>query len=68
MEFLIVFGGIILLIALVARQFIQWEIDPNACNMEQEKKMVKTNRRAFYGMIIGGPILIILGILGTILW
>jgi hypothetical protein len=67
MEFLIVFGGIILLIALVARQFIQWEIDPNACNMEQEEKMVKTNRRAFYGMVIGGSLLILIGLISVLI-
>lgn len=67
MEFLIVFGGIILLIALVARQLIQWDIDPNACNMEAEEKMVKTNRYSFYGMVIGGSLLILIGLISVLI-
>ena len=67
MEFLMVFGGILVMIAIIARQLIQWDIDPNACNMEAEDKMVKTNRRAFYGMLIGGSILILIGLIDIII-
>jgi hypothetical protein len=67
MEFLIVFGGILTLIALTARQFIQWEVDPNACNMEQEIKNVKMNRIVYRALIIGGPIMMAIGILSLVL-
>lgn len=66
MEFLIVFGGILLLIGLAVRPHIQWEVDPNACNLENDKKVVRTNRRAFYGCVFGGSILILIGIIGTL--
>ena len=65
MEFLIVFGAIILFIGLVARMYIQWEVDPNACNLENDKKVVRTNRRAFYGCVFGGLLMIIIGSFGT---
>ena len=67
MDFLIVFGGILTLIALVARQFAQWEIDPNACNVEQEIKDVKTNKIVYRILIIGGPIMMVIGIISLLL-
>ena len=66
MEFLIIFGGILSMIGICIRPHIQWDVDPNACNLENEYKVVKANRRGFYTLIIGGPTLIILGILGMI--
>ena len=67
MEFLIVFGGIMVLIALGVRPHLQWEIEENTCNLEKEKKTVKTNKITFYSLVIGGPILILIGVLGVIL-
>lgn len=66
MEFLIVFGGILTLIALIARQFAQWKVDPNACNMKQEIKNIKMNRIVYRVLIIGGPIMMLIGIISLL--
>lgn len=66
MEALIIFGGIMLLMGLIARQGIQWDIDPNACNMDVEKRMVRTNRITYYVLVYGGTLLMAIGGLGML--
>lgn len=59
MEFLLVFGGILLIMACILRPHLQWEVEENPCNLENEIKVVKTNRRTWWGMVIIGSILIV---------
>jgi predicted nucleic acid-binding Zn ribbon protein len=67
MEFLLVFGLILLLITVCVRPHLQWNIDENACNMKQERKAVKTNRMAWYGMLTAGIILILIYVISVLI-
>ena len=59
MEFFLIFGIFLIAMACIIRSKLQWEVDENPCNLENEIKVVKTNRRAWWGLIIGGSVMVI---------
>ena len=59
MEFFLIFGVILLAMAFIMRPYLQWNADENPCNLEEEIKVVKTNRRTWWGMVIVGSIFVL---------
>lgn len=67
MEFFIVFGALLFIMAIGIRKFLLWEPSENSCNPEKEQKDVKTNKVAWYTCFYGGLALIVIGIIGSLL-
>lgn len=63
MGFLIVFGLIVLIISVVVRFTSKFEVNPNSECIDNEKKVVKSNKINFYIFLGIGSISLITGII-----
>lgn len=63
MEFLIVFGTVILIISMVVRLTVKFEVNPNSTCISNEIKQVKSNKINFYIFLGLGSICLLIGII-----
>jgi hypothetical protein len=63
MEFLIVFGLILIIIAMVVRFTTSFKVNENSTCPSNDAKLAKENKINFYVFLIGGIILILIGII-----
>ena len=67
MEFLIVFGFILIVMVLIVKNHLKWEVDENSCNIQEEEKAVKNNKLMCKIFTYIGIALMIVGIVGIII-